>query len=95
MAGIDTQRQAYLADLSKLSKSNDKHTYLLCIVDAFSKYTCMVAIKDKTGKTLVNAFKSVFTSERCPKDLQTDNLKGTEFKNEDFIKAYREVLVLI
>ena len=32
VAGIDTQRQAYLADLLKLSNSNDKHTYLLCIV---------------------------------------------------------------
>ena len=76
MAGIDTQWQADLADLSKLSKSNDKH--LLCIIDVFSKYAWVVPIQDKTGKTLVIAFKTVLKSGRSPKSLQTD--KGTEFK---------------
>ena len=51
VAGIDTQWQADLADLSKLSKFNDKHRYLLCIIDVFSKYAWVVPIKDKTGKT--------------------------------------------
>ena len=64
VAGIDTQWQADLADLSKLSKFNDKHRYLLCIIDVFSKYARVVPIKDKTGKTLVIAFKSVLKSGR-------------------------------
>ena len=51
VAGIDTQWQADLADLSKLSKSNDKYRYLLCIIDVFSKCAWVVPIKDKTGKT--------------------------------------------
>ena len=82
VAGIDTQWHADLADLSKLSKFNDKHRYLLCIIDVFSKYAWVVPIKDKTGKTLVIAFKSVLKSGRSPKSLQTD--KGTEFKNKEF-----------
>ena len=82
VAGIDTQCQADLADLSKLSKSSDKHRYLLCIIDVFSKYAWVVPIKDKTGKTLVIAFKSVLKSGRCSKSLQTD--KGTEFENKEF-----------
>ena len=82
MAGIDTQWQADLADLSNLSKSNDKHRYLLCIIDVFSKYAWVVPIKDKNGKTLVIAFKSVLKRGRSPKSLQTD--KGTEFKNKEF-----------
>ena len=82
MAGIDTQRQADLADLSKLSKSNDKQRYLLCIIDVFSKYAWVAPIKEKTGKNLVIAFKSVLKSGRCPKHLQTD--KETEFKNKEF-----------
>ena len=41
----------HLLFLSKLSKSNDKHRYLLCIIDVFSKYAWVVPIKDKTGKT--------------------------------------------
>ena len=82
MAGIDTQWQADLVDLSKLSNSNDKHRYLICIIDFFSKYAWVVPIKDKMGKTLVIALKSVLKSGRCPKGLQTD--KGTEFKNKEF-----------
>ena len=82
MAGIDTQWQADLADISKLSKSNDKHRYLLCIKDVFSNYAWVVPIQDKTGKSLVIAFKSVLKSGRSPKSLQKD--KGTEFKNKEF-----------
>ena len=48
----------------------------------FQKYAWVVPIKDKTGKTLVIAFKSVLKSGRSPKSLQTD--KGTEFKNKEF-----------
>ena len=65
MAGIDTQWQADLADLSKLSKSNDKHRYLLCIIDVFSKYAWVVPIKDKTGKrTLKTRMWKYFTHHR-------------------------------
>ena len=77
VTGIDTQRQADLADIS-----NDKHRYLLCSIDVFSKYAWVVPIKDKTGKNLVIDFKSMLKSGRCRKSLQTD--KGTEFKNKEF-----------
>ena len=56
VAGIDTQWQADLADLSKLSKFNDKHRYLLCIIDVFSKYAWVVPIKDKSGKNFSDCF---------------------------------------
>ena len=82
VAGIDYQWQADLADMSKMSKVNDKYRFLLCIIDVFSKFAWVVPIKNKTGKTLVDAFKSVLKSGRSPKSLQTD--KGTEFKNKDF-----------
>ena len=82
VAGIDTQWQEDLADLSKLSKSNDNHRYLLCIIDVFSKYAWVVPINDKSGKTLVSALKSVVKSGQYPKKLQT--YKGTEFENKEF-----------
>ena len=81
-AGIDYQWQADLADMSSTSKFNDKYRFLLCIIDIFSKYAWVVPIKDKTGKTLVHALKSLLKSGRKPKRLQTD--KGTECKNKDF-----------
>ena len=81
-AGRDYQWQAYLADMSSTSKFNDKYRCLLGIIDVFSKYAWFVPVKDKTGKTLVHAFKPVLKSGRKPKSSQTD--KGTEFKNKDF-----------
>ena len=80
VAGIDTQWQADLADMSKLSKFNDKHRYLLCIINVFSKYAWVVPIKDKTGKTLFIAFKSVLKSGGSSISLQT--VKGTELKKK-------------
>ena len=82
VAGIDYQWQADLADMSKMSKVNDKYRYLLCIMDVFSKFAWVVPITNKTSKTLMDAFKSVLKSGWSPKSLQTD--KGTEFKNKDF-----------
>lgn len=82
VAGIDHQWQADLADLSHLSKYNNKYRYLLCVIDVFSKYAWVVPIKNKTGHTLIQAFKSVLKTGRHPKSLQTD--KGTEFKNKEF-----------
>ena len=48
----------------------------------YNYYAWIVPIKDKMGKTIVNAFKSLLKSGRSPKSLQTD--KGTEFKNKHF-----------
>ena len=82
VAGIDYQWQGDLADVSNLAKYNDKYRYLFCLIDVFSKFAWVVPIKDKSGKTLVEAFKSVLKQGRFPKSLQTD--KGTEFKNKEF-----------
>ena len=53
-----------------------------CVIDVFSKYAWVVPIKDKTGHTLIQAFKSALKTDRHPKSLQTD--KGTEFKYKEF-----------
>ena len=83
VAGIDYQWQGDLADVSNLAKYNDKYRYLFCLIEGFSKFAWVVPIKDKSGKTLVEAFKSVLKQERFPKSLQTD--KGTEFQT--FLKS--------
>ena len=73
-AGIDCQFQAALADMpsTSTSKFNEEYRFLLCIIDVFSKYIWAVPIKDKAGKILVHAFKSVLKNGRKPKSLQTD-----------------------
>ena len=78
VGGIDYQWQGDLADVSSMSKYKNKHCYLLCLIDVFSKYAWVVPIIDKLGKTLVEAMKGIL-KDRCPKSLHTD--KGKEFKN--------------
>ena len=80
---IDQQWQADLADMQSLMKQNNMNRYLLCVIDVFSRFAWVIPIKNKMGKTLIQAFESIFkTSKRKPLSLQTD--KGTEFKNHAF-----------
>jgi hypothetical protein len=77
--GIDHQGQADLVDLGKLASYNKGFKYLLTCIDVLSRYAWVVPLKDKTGKTLKDAFQVIFKSGRQPIHLQTD--KGTEFTN--------------
>ena len=86
--GIDHQWQADLVDLAKLSSYNKGFKYLLTCIDVLSRYAWVVPLKDKTGKTLKDAFQVIFKSGRRPIRLQTD--KGTEFTNRVFQKFLKE-----
>ena len=43
--------------MQSLNKYNTGIKYLLCVIDLFSKYACVVPIKDKKGTSIVNASK--------------------------------------
>ena len=88
VGSIDQQFQADLVDVSKLAKYNDGYKYLLTCIDVLSKYAFVVPLKDKTGKSLVEALATIFASGRKCKTLQTD--KGTEFTNRVFQKFLRD-----
>ena len=82
VGGIDHQWQADLVDVARLSKENDGIKFLLTVIDVLSKYAWVVPLRDKTGRSLVEAFESIFDEGRVPDRLQTD--KGTEFLNRVF-----------
>ena len=85
--GMDHLWQADLSDLSSLKKYNDGFRFLLCIIDCFSKFAWVTAVKDKTARTLQRAVKEILDSTpRKPLFIQTD--KGSEFTN----KAVRNLL---
>ena len=48
-----------LADMQSLSKYNKGIKYLLCAIDLFSKYACVILIKDKKRISIVNAFQKL------------------------------------
>ena len=78
MGGPRQQWQADLVDLSNLKTDNDGMTFLLKVIDVFTKVAWCIPLKNKSATSLVTAVKSTFT-EGWPKTLQTD--QGLEFLN--------------
>ena len=74
--------------MQAFSKFNRGIRYLLAIIDVFSKYGWLIPLKDKTGKSVASALKTIF-KERKPEKMWVD--KGKEFYNKDvkdLIKLY-------
>ena len=87
--GVDYLWQADLIDLQPISKENKGNRFLLTIIDTLSRFGFAVPVKDKTGQTMVQAFKKIFSSsKRVPTKLFTDS--GPEFWNKkchDFLRG--------
>ena len=78
--GIDKIWAADLADMQAFTKFNRGIKYLLAVIDVFSKYGYLLPLKDKTGKSVASALKTIF-KERKPEKMWVD--KGKEFYNKD------------
>ena len=66
--------------MQAFSKFNCGIKYLLAVIDVFSKYGYLIPLKDKTGKSVASALKTIF-KERKPEKMWVD--KGKEFYNKD------------
>ena len=76
---IDEIFAADLVEMQKFAKLNKGYRYLITCIDIFSKFACVIPLKDKKGITIKNALEKIF-KERKPKFLWTD--RGTEFYNK-------------
>ena len=85
---INHQWQADLIDVQRLKRDNDGYSYLLSVIDVLSKYAWVVAPKNKSGPTLVMAFRQIFAEGRMSLRLQTD--KGAEFLNRTVQRFLKE-----
>ena len=88
VGGIDQQWQMDLADMQSMQKFNDGYRYFLVCIDVFSKYAWVIPLKNKTGLSLVDAFKVILSSGRRPEKIMTD--QGTEFFNKHFQALLKE-----
>ena len=79
---IDSLWEADLAFVQDVAKEYDGVNYLLLVIDVLSKYVWVRPMKNKTGRSLLEAFDSILSEGRKPEKLRTD--KGTEFLNESF-----------
>ena len=72
-----------------ISNFNKGFRFLLCVIDIFSKYACVVPLKDKKGASIVNAFQKILKeSDRKPNKIWVD--KGSEFYNNSFKKWLKD-----
>ena len=79
---IDDVWGADLVDMREWIKQNKGFKYMLNVIDVFSKFAWSIPLKDKTGKTTLEAFRKIEKeSGRSPKHLWVD--KGLEFYNKD------------
>ena len=87
MGAPNQQWQADLVDMSRLKKVNDGTTFILTVIDMFSKLAWCVPLKNKSAASLVAAFTQLL-SNGAPNTLQTD--KGTECLNRSLQKLLKE-----
>jgi hypothetical protein len=89
--GIDYLWQGDLADVSHLAEHNNGFKFLLTVIDVFSKFTYVRALRKKDSKSVIQAFDSIFADGRQPMKLQTD--KGKEFLNSPFQIRLKELRI--
>ena len=73
------QYQADLVNYSALKRDNLSFTFLLTIIDIFSRFALAIPIKSKKGPHVAAALEKAFKVMKPPRKLQTD--MGKEFYN--------------
>ena len=86
---IDELWQMDLCDTKALKKFNDNATFILTVIDVFSKTGFARSLLNKKGETVTNAMIDIMEKTgRTPSKVQTD--LGTEFKNKIFENELRK-----
>ena len=88
--GMDHQWVADLVEVQRLARHNGGTRYLLTVLDVLSKYTWVEPLKDKTGRSLAQAWECLLkrAHPRRPRQLQTD--QGKEFYNRPFQQVLKK-----
>ena len=84
VTGIDDHWSADLMDMMKFKQYNDGYSYILMVIDVFSKYLWMRPLKTKTGESVKSALANILREGRSPTRIRTD--KGQEFKAREVQK---------
>lgn len=78
VSGLNDQFQGDLIDVRNIKTHNNGYSYILSVVDVFSKYGWMRPLKTKHGKEVASKLNEIFQEKHC-RAFQTD--KGKEFYN--------------
>lgn len=90
VSNIDDYWEADLVDLKMLKTYNKNYTFLLTVIDCFSRFAWVEPIKDKSSKSVIRAFTKILkrSEPRQCVFLQTD--RGREFCNGEFQEFLKE-----
>jgi hypothetical protein len=67
---IDDTWGADLVEMQEWSKQNKGYRYMLNVIDVFTKFAWSIPLKDKTAKSVLDAFKLIVKeSNRIPKHI--------------------------
>ena len=91
----DETWSADLIDKSSLSKYNNNYRFILTVIDIFTKYAWAIPLKNKSGLSITNGFKTILSEgpqsgseHRKPEKLWVD--RGSEFYNKTFKSLLKE-----
>ena len=73
---IDSLWKVDLAFVQDVAKENDGVNYLLVVIDVFSKYVWVRPMKNKTARSLLEAFDSILSEGRKREKLRTDKVQN-------------------
>lgn len=88
----DFQHQIDLMDMQNYARENDGYKYILVIIDCFTRYCWLKALKDKSAKSLKAAFEKLYADIPIPERVQTD--QGREFNNREMKKLFDDHEIL-
>ena len=96
MGKIAEQIQIDLIDMRKYSKHNEGYNWIISMIDIFSRYAFTIAVKNKSGKDVLNGFVKLMKQfhekfKRYPKRVQADEGKG--FSNINFNEYLKAAVV--
>ena len=72
--------------MSKYAGENNGVTFILLVIDIFSKYIWLQPLQNKSGAETTKAFKAILKDGRTPTRLRTD--KGKTMKQTKNIHIY-------
>ena len=81
---LDHIWQADLADFSAQAHNNHGVNFLLCVIDIWSRYVWVRALRNKESKTVNAAMADILSEGRTPQILMSDS--GSEFISKSFRK---------
>ena len=84
----DETWSADLIDKSSLSKYNNNYKFILTVIDIFTKYAWAIPLKNKSGLSITNGFKTILSEGRKPEKLWVD--RGSEFYNKTVKSLLKE-----